>query len=261
MVSEPDRVGNWQGGQRPVLPSDSLLRDSLLHLAGISAFTLGLALVVTWHFPLGWHFVAATMIMIGLIFAFVLHSLPSHPHPRFGFANLVTAFRASLVSLTGAAVLFRDRLEHSDAALWTLIVVVLVALALDGFDGYLARRYAQESELGARFDMEVDALLILILSVAAALADKAGAWVILIGIMRYGFVAAQWFLPKLRRELFASFRRKLVCVIQIVALCLVLMPVVEPAYSTALSLIALAMLIYSFTVDTLYLMTRPDTLR
>ena len=41
------------------------------------------------------------------------------------------------------------------------------ALALDGVDGQVARRTGTASELGARFDMEVDAFLILVLSVAA----------------------------------------------------------------------------------------------
>ena len=102
--------------------------------------------------------------------------------------------------------------------------------------------------------MEVDALLILILSVAAAVLEKAGVWVMLIGLMRYAFVAAQMFLPRLRGGLFVSFRRKLVCVLQIAALCLVLMPFVEPPYSGGICAFALAMLIYSFGVDIAYLL-------
>ena len=41
-----------------------------------------------------------------------------------------------------------------------------VALALDGVDGQVARRTRTVSALGARFDMEVDAFLVLVLSVA-----------------------------------------------------------------------------------------------
>ena len=39
------------------------------------------------------------------------------------------------------------------------------ALALDGVDGHLARRFDQVSDFGARFDMEVDAALILVLCI------------------------------------------------------------------------------------------------
>ncbi|WP_159949104.1 CDP-alcohol phosphatidyltransferase family protein [Rhizobium sp. 18065] len=258
MVSEPERMGDWVGEDGPRRPgSSALLRDTLRHLVGIFAGTLVVAMAATLHVPLGWDFVVSAMAIIALIFAFAVRALPGHPHRRFGPANVVTAVRAALVSLTGAAVLFLHRLDQADAALWTLVAVVLVALALDGIDGYLARRFGHTSDFGARFDMEVDALLILILSVAAALLGKAGAWVMLIGLMRYAFVAAQLFLPKLRGELFVSFRRKLVCVLQIAALCLVLMPFVEPPYSDGISAFALLMLIYSFSVDTVYLLGQP----
>ena len=39
--------------------------------------------------------------------------------------------------------------------------------ALDGVDGWLARRSGIASAFGARFDMEIDALLILVLAVLA----------------------------------------------------------------------------------------------
>lgn len=258
MVSEPERMGDWACDDRHRrVGANMLLRDTLLHLAGIFAGTLAVATAATLHVPLGWDFVASTMLLTGLIFAFALRALPGHPHRRFGPANVVTAIRAALVSLTGAAVMFLHQLDQTDPVLWILVVVVLVALALDGIDGYLARRFGHTSEFGARFDMEVDALLILILSAAAALMGKAGAWVMLIGLMRYAFVAAQLFLPRLRGELFVSFRRKLVCVLQIAALCLVLMPFVEPPYSGGVCAFALLMLIYSFSVDTVYLLGQP----
>jgi multidrug efflux pump subunit AcrA (membrane-fusion protein) len=43
---------------------------------------------------------------------------------------------------------------------------------LDGVDGWLARRHEIASRFGARFDMEVDALLILALSVLAGCGEK-----------------------------------------------------------------------------------------
>ena len=52
------------------------------------------------------------------------------------------------------------------------------------------------SAFGARFDMEVDALLILVLSAGVWWFDKAGAWVWLSGLLRYAFIAAGWGLPQ-----------------------------------------------------------------
>jgi len=43
---------------------------------------------------------------------------------------------------------------------WTALTLALLATLLDGVDGHLARRLGWASPLGARLDMEVDALLI-----------------------------------------------------------------------------------------------------
>jgi phosphatidylglycerophosphate synthase len=267
MASEPERLGSdsfdrpWTHGPvhwvSTMRERGGLLRDTLGTLCGLLVGTSVVAVVVSFRLPLGWDFVASAILSLTLIFALVVYALPDHPHRRFGPANLVTAVRACLVSLTAAAVLFFERLAGADLALWALVAVVLIALALDGVDGYLARSSGHESAFGARFDMEVDALLILVLSLAAALLDKAGHWVLLIGLMRYGFVGAGWMLPKLKADLFPSFRRKLVCVVQISALCVILIPFVTPPYSTAIAAIALVALIYSFAVDTLYLLRQP----
>ncbi|MDH4439283.1 MAG: CDP-alcohol phosphatidyltransferase family protein [Rhizobium sp.] len=206
---------------------------------------------------LGWDFIAWSVVCATLIFALAIAALPEHPFDRFGYANLVTAFRAALVSLMGAAFLCFEALSNDDAVLLGLVGIVIFSLALDGVDGYLARRYRQESAFGARFDMEVDALMILILSFAAALLDKAGVWVVLIGLMRYGFIAAGWVDARLEGELFPSFRRKLVCVVQISALCLLLVPSVVPPVSTTIAFLALLLLVYSFAVDIRYLLRRP----
>ena len=248
MASEPERlggvdfVGSW-GASRSALASRLLERRGLLNetlsiLFGLLAGTGIVAVLASFVLPVGWDFVASVILSLALMFALVIYALPAHPHRRFGYANLVTAFRASLVSLTFATVICFERLAAADLALWTLVGVVLAALALDGVDGYLARRYGQESSFGARFDMEVDALLILVLSVAATVLDKAGLWVLLIGLMRYGFVAIGWVWPRLNGELFPSFRRKLICVLQIAAA-------------------ALVALVYSFAVDTVFLLRQP----
>ena len=56
-----------------------------------------------------------------------------------------------------------------------LIGLTVPALILDAVDGWLARRTRTATELGARFDMEVDAFLILALSVfVSRAAGRAG---------------------------------------------------------------------------------------
>ena len=58
----------------------------------------------------------------------------------------------------------------------TLVVLAAVALVLDGVDGQVARRTGTVSALGARFDMEVDAFLMLVLSVYVASSWPRGCW-------------------------------------------------------------------------------------
>jgi phosphatidylglycerophosphate synthase len=114
--------------------------------------------------------------------------------PARGPANRVTLLRAVLV-LAVAWVSIDERVPARVPVL-VLVGLASVALVLDGVDGWVARRTGTSSAFGARFDMEVDAFLILVLSLYVA--RSAGWWVLLIGAARYGFVAAGSVLPWLR---------------------------------------------------------------
>jgi len=176
-----------------------------------------------------------------------------HPHPRFGGANAVTLMRLVITCLFAAFTLqtfFAVRIP--DTLAWGFFAAVLLAMLLDGIDGYIARRQGLASPFGARFDMETDAGLILLLSIAAYTLGKAGAWVMLSGALRYLFVAAGWVWPALTAPLPPSHRRKLICVIQIAALTLQLAPVIAPPLSTAIAFAALVLLVYSFAVDVVW---------
>ena len=172
-----------------------------------------------------------------------------HPFPRFGPANTTTTVRLALVALLVASLG-----EPSSGALaWSAAAVTLVATALDGVDGWLARRSNTSSAFGARFDMEIDALLITALALLAWRWDKAGVWVLACGLMRYAFVAAGWVWPWVERPLPASTRRKAICVVQIVGLAIIVLPVVRAPLSAWLAAATLIVLSYSFLVDVLWL--------
>jgi phosphatidylglycerophosphate synthase len=114
---------------------------------------------------------------------------------RLGPASWVTLARALLA--VGIAALVASSFDrHESAAL--LVSLASVALALDAVDGWVARR-TRMTALGARFDGEVDAFLILVLSIYVA--RSSGAWVLAIGGARYLFGAAEWALPWMRTEL------------------------------------------------------------
>ena len=214
---------------------------------------LAIATVARAALPLGEYYAmkaaALFVAVMGLSLGFLqLH----HPFTRFGAANQITTLRAILVSLV-AGLVGEPRIPSVAAG---AVIASIAVTALDGVDGWLARRNGIASAFGARFDMEIDALLILALSVLAWRHDKAGEWVVASGLMRYVFVAAGAMAPWLRAPLAPSRRRQTICVLQIAALTLAMAPVIQPPASTVLAAAALAALMYSFLIDTLWLWRR-----
>ena len=179
----------------------------------------------------------------------------------FGAANWVTLARAILVggvtalvaNLVVAGVVLGDAsgVHHPGTAMTLIIVLSAVALALDGVDGQVARRTGTTSALGARFDMEVDAALILVLSIFVA--RPLGAWVLAIGAMRYAFVAAAWVLPWLRAALPPCLSRKTVAAVQGIALVVAGADVLPQLANVAVAALALASLCWSFGRDVRWL--------
>ena len=121
-------------------------------------------------------------------------ALARHGMAGLGPAGRVTLLRAVLAG--GVAALVADSFG-GPVPVPALGALAAAALLLDGVDGWVARRTSTSSAFGARFDLEVDAFLILALSTYAA--RTLGAWVLLIGLARYAFVAAGWWLAWLRQ--------------------------------------------------------------
>jgi len=187
-----------------------------------------------------------------LLAALVLWFLPPDlPPPGLGAANQITLVRATLAVPVAGLIL--QPAPPTAAALWWIVAISSVALALDGVDGLVARRRRQQTPFGARFDMELDAFLMLVLSVLVWRTGRVDAWVLLIGALRYLFVAAGWGWPLLTAELPASLRRKTICVVQGIGLIVCLAPIVPPELASRVAAGALALLVYSFTVDVIRL--------
>jgi phosphatidylglycerophosphate synthase len=171
----------------------------------------------------------------------------SYPFPAVGLCNLVTLTRLVLVSALVVPVL-----APLDAA-WTVFAIAALSLSLDGVDGWLARREGLASTFGARFDMEVDSLLALVLALNAWASGAAGALVLILGLPRYAFAAAGLVLPWLGGALPDRFSRKAVCVLQIAALIALQLPFVVPPASQVLVAVTALALLWSFGKDILWL--------
>ncbi|EST35143.1 membrane protein [Streptomyces roseochromogenus subsp. oscitans DS 12.976] len=213
--------------------------------AGLQVLLLALLGTAIGMGPAGW--------LTGLAFALATWAVLARALHRsclrsFGPANRVTLGRAALVG--GVTALVADSFE-SAPPVTVLVGLTATALLLDGVDGKVARRTGTSTALGARFDMEVDAFLILVLSVYVA--TQLGPWVLLIGGMRYAFVAAARLAPWLNAPLPPSFARKTVAAVQGIALLLAGAELLPHLASLAIVLVALGSLLWSFGRDVLWL--------
>lgn len=186
--------------------------------------------------------------LTGTGYAVVLCAVLARGPAVLGPADRVTLTRATLVG--GVTALTADSLTRPAAApapVAALVAVAFVALVLDAVDGRVARRTGTASAFGARFDMEVDAVLILVLSAYAV--RPLGGWVLAIGAMRYAYVAAGGVLPWLRGPLPARHWRKVVAAVQGAVLVVVAAGVLPGPLPHAAAAVALALLVESFGRD------------
>ena len=126
-------------------------------------------------------------------------------------ADWVTLTRAVLCA--GVAGLVAASLSlGGPVSITTLVTLSAVALALDAVDGQVARRTGTANSLGSRIDGEVDAFLILLLSIVVSQAY--GSWVLVIGAARYALLLAGWLIPWLAAPLPPRYWRKVVAAVQ-----------------------------------------------
>jgi phosphatidylglycerophosphate synthase len=210
-------------------PAAGLIAQLLL--LAVLAGTVGLG-------PAGWVVGVGSAVTMAVLLA---RALGRSPRDRLGPASWVTVVRATLA--VGIAALVADSFARATPVA-LLVTLAAVALALDLVDGWIARRTGTATALGASFDGEVDAFLILVLSVYVA--PALGAWVALIGAARYLFLAGEWRLPWMRAPLPTRLWRKVVTAAQGIVLTVAAADVLPRALAQSLVGVALALLAVSF---------------
>ncbi len=179
------------------------------------------------------------------------HGLSRYRANRLGLADWVTLARATLA--VGVAALVADAFDRPPPVAM-LVSLAALALALDAVDGWVARRTSTTATLGAQFDGEVDAFLILVLSIYVS--RSAGVWVLTIGAARYAFFAAGWPLPWMRAPLPPRFWRKTVAATEGIVLTAAASNVLPRTATQILLAVALALLAESFGRDVWWLWNR-----
>jgi len=249
MGSALSRIARLARANPPAARSPS--RDTIGTVAAV-ALCLATALALTpvaglWGVP-----AALALALYAGIAGIVLCAARRQDLRRFGAANAVTLLRAAMVAFLAGLALLPTPLpgEIRSAA----IVLGVAGLLLDGVDGWLARRSGTTSRFGARFDMETDALSVLVFTFLLLRAGQAGPWVLAIGLARYIYVGVGWLWPPLARELPPSLRRKTICVVVVTALLIALAPFVDAAWAGMICAAALVLLLSSFAMDCVWLL-------
>ena len=231
----------------------------VLAAVGVGALivALGIVLLTTSADTIGAAVLAPAVLYAAAVLVLVPRLPSYHPYARLGLANALTLWRLAVVCVLAGVAAMPTMLAGETAA-WLALTTALTVLVLDGLDGWAARRQGLCSRFGARFDMEVDALLGVVLAALALGQGKVGAWVLLLAGLRYLFLAGQALWPVLRRPLPDSLRRKVVCVFQLSVLCALLAPPIDGVLASSLAATAMGALTWSFAVDIRWLIrSRP----
>jgi phosphatidylglycerophosphate synthase len=221
-----------------------ILRTSILGmlatavLLGVVSATAGLG-VAGWIAGLATGSAAAALLAV----ARTRSDQPSiHP------ADWVTLTRAILAA--GVAGLVADSFSRS-VSITALVTLSIVALVLDAVDGQVARRTGTATPLGARIDGEVDAFLILLLSVIVS--QTYGSWVLAIGAARYVLLLAGWLIPWLAAPLPPRYWRRVVAAVQGIVLTVAVSGVLNRLVGMMVVAGALLLLAESFGRDVIWL--------
>jgi phosphatidylglycerophosphate synthase len=208
---------------------------------GVLALTVGIG-------PEGW----LVGLGVGLVACLALWAGLRHAGGAgLGPADWVTLTRAMLVGCVAALVAHSLRGDVPSAP---VVAIAAVALVLDAVDGRVARRTHTVSRVGARFDMEVDAFLLVVLSVYVG--GALGLWVLAIGALRYAFWAAGRIVPWLAGPVPPRFSAKVIAATQGIVLVVAASGLFPAPVSVTAVAVALALLVLSFGRDVVLLWRR-----
>jgi len=148
----------------------------------------------------------------------------------FNLPNMLTYARILAVPLVALCFYLEGRLQSSDFARWSALVIFVIASLTDYLDGYLARAWQQTSNIGKMLDPIADKLLVATcLLLLAADTDHRG------GIAGWSLWAA---IIILCREILVSGLREYLAALK------VSVPVTQLAkWKTAIQMIAIAFLL------------------
>ena len=226
-------------------------RDASVTLVGVVGVSVALVLTAGLSALSILKALAVPLVLFGL----VAPHLREHPSDHLGPANQLTLLRACVVAPLAAFI----GEGSAEAYSWGLVGIAAVAFALDWIDGRVARATGSASPFGARLDMELDGLTVLVLCGLALGLGRAGPWVLLAGLARYLFLAAGQIWPAMAAELPPAPRRAVACGLGVTALVACLAPWWLSWLGPALALSGTVILVGSFAIDVVWLIRQSSS--
>ena len=192
-----------------------------------------------------------------LLISFIIFSFFIKSHEKFfTYASIVTYCRVIINILIFSVVIHINEFNLINIKNnYTNILPILffISLTLDGLDGYLARFLNQTSKFGARFDLETDTLLLLVLSFSLYINMNANLSVFLIPLYRYVFFILQIKFKWLEFSLPKSIRRSFICFFVTFLLIICHLPYLTAYLIGTLINFSILLITFSFLEDIIWL--------
>jgi len=103
-------------------------------------------------------------------------------------ANFLSGLRLILIGI--------GILSWSYISTYEFLALMSLTVLLDLADGFIARKYNEETDVGQHFDMEVDAFYVMSMCLYYFLIDKLPWWILMPGLFRYSYGLVLVLFPK-----------------------------------------------------------------
>jgi phosphatidylglycerophosphate synthase len=202
-----------------------------------------------------WNRVHAIVMIVAFLVSVALNSLwVLGVLAAFSFFRLVYLFPHIVKGKANKITLFRILFLITLCFYWDIVSIYILEgifvlnVILDVLDGYIARKFNEESDLGMIIDLEADAFFVILACFIFYYIEMIGFWILIPGVLRYLYKTIVSLLDKEKnfretKKWYASYIAGIFFVILCVGLIL---PI---PYSTTLLLIGSFLIIVSFSIS------------
>jgi uncharacterized protein (TIRG00374 family) len=213
-------------------------------------------LSVAWRLPMASRWAGLTALFLTYLLWRLWQGLEYNHRPDearlladFGLGNILTVMRGMMIAALGG-FLFSPRPEGWLA--WVPGALYTLAVLIDLFDGYAARRTGRITVMGRKLDMALDGVGVLAASGLAVWYGQAPLWFLSVGLARYLFLALGWARRRRGLEMHPlpeSRLRRPLAGIQMGFIAVLLWPVISPPGTHLAAVLFAAPFLTSFTLD------------